>query len=81
MKGIMRFGKKGKFSPRYVVPFVIVYHVGRVAYELTLPVEMSIIHNVFHVLMLKKYIVDLEHIIAPQMVRIQANLSYEDKLV
>ena len=65
MKGIMRFRKKGKLSPRYVVPFEIVNCVGRLAYELTLPTEISTIHNVFHVSMLKMYIADLEHVIAP----------------
>ena len=40
---------------------------------------MSAIHNVFHVSMLKTYTTDLEHIIVPQTIQIQADLSYEEK--
>ena len=64
MKGIMRFGKKGKLSPRYVEPFVIIRWVGKVAYKLKLSVEMFAIHNVFHASMLKKYIPNLDHVLA-----------------
>src|SRR5262249_3896506 len=41
MKGIMRFGKKGKLAPRYVEPFEIVDRVGEVAYHLALSPEFS----------------------------------------
>ena len=37
MKGVMRFGKKGKFSPRHIGPYRISKRVGNVAYELELP--------------------------------------------
>ena len=77
----MRFRKKGKLSPHYVVPFEIMNRVGQVAYELTLPTKMFAIHNVFHISMLKKYTTDPEHVIVPQTVQIQANLSYEEKPV
>ena len=56
MKGIMRFGKKGKLSPRYVGPFEILDKVGDVAYRLALPPSLSNIYNVFHVSMLRRYI-------------------------
>ena len=55
MRGVMRFGKKGKLSPRYVGPFEILEHVGKVAYRLALPPSMSNLHDVFHVSMLRKY--------------------------
>ena len=47
MKGVMRFGKKGKLSPRYVGPYKILKRVGKVAYELELPAELAAIHPVF----------------------------------
>ena len=79
MKGVMRFGKKGKLSPRYVGPYRITRRVGKVAYELELPQEMSAIHNVFHVSMLKKHVPDVNQVIEPQTVQVQEDLSYENR--
>ncbi|WMV49625.1 hypothetical protein MTR67_043010 [Solanum verrucosum] len=44
MKGVMRFGKKGKLSPRYTVPYRISKRVGSVAYELELPQELAVVY-------------------------------------
>ena len=41
MKGVMRFGKKGKLSPRYIGPYKIIHTAGTVAYELELPSELK----------------------------------------
>ncbi|KAJ9567011.1 hypothetical protein OSB04_002977 [Centaurea solstitialis] len=53
-KGLIRFGKKGKLSPRFIGPFEILERIGPVAYRLELPPELSSIHNTFHVSNLKK---------------------------
>nr|GEV31263.1 hypothetical protein [Tanacetum cinerariifolium] len=53
-KGIVRFGKREKLSPRYVGPFKILARVGPLAYTLELPEELKGIHSTFHVLNLKK---------------------------
>ncbi|GKB51838.1 hypothetical protein Tco_0902591, partial [Tanacetum coccineum] len=58
-KGIVRFGKKGKLTPRFVGPFEIVEKVGLVAYRLDLPEELNGVHNTFHVSNLKKCLVEL----------------------
>ena len=65
MKGVMRFGKKGKLAPRYIGPFEIRSRVREVAYRLTLPHELSRIHSVFHVSILRKYIANPSHILQP----------------
>ena len=62
MKGIMRFGKKGKLSPRFIGPFEILERVGDLVYRLALPPNLSSVHNVFHVSMLRKYILDPMHV-------------------
>ena len=57
-KGIVRFGKRGKLSPRYIGPFRIIECVGEVAYRLELPGELQGIHNTFHVFNLRKCLAD-----------------------
>ena len=61
IRGVMRFGKLGKLSPRYVRPFEILKRVGEVAYQLALPPTLTSAHDVFHVSMLKKYMLDASH--------------------
>nr|GEY60345.1 putative reverse transcriptase domain-containing protein [Tanacetum cinerariifolium] len=53
-KGVVRFGTQGKLNPRYVGPFKVLEEIGKVAYKLELPEELSRVHNTFHVPNLKK---------------------------
>ncbi|WMV55629.1 hypothetical protein MTR67_049014 [Solanum verrucosum] len=64
MKGVMRFGNKGKLSPRYVSPYQILRRIGKVAYELELSNELASVHLVFHVSMLKKCVGDPTSIVS-----------------
>ena len=80
-KGLMRFGKKGKLSPRYIGPFEILRRIGPVAYELALPPNLQQVHNVFHVSMLRKYNPDAKHIVEHEQVDLQPNLSYIEQPV
>ena len=57
-RGVVRFGKREKLSPRFVEPFEILERMGTVAYRLALPPSMSGVHEVFHVSMLRKYTPD-----------------------
>ena len=81
LKGVLRFGKRGKLSPRYIGPFEILDRVGAVAYRLALPPKLSAVHLVFHVSMLRKYLPDSLHVLAPQKVQLNADLSYEEEPV
>ena len=58
MKWVKRFSKNGKISPRYVIPYRVLSRVGKASYEVELPAELSAIHPIFHVSMLKKDIGD-----------------------
>nr|GEY33026.1 reverse transcriptase domain-containing protein [Tanacetum cinerariifolium] len=53
-KGVIRFKKDGKLSPRFIEPFKILERIGLVAYKLELPRELQGIHNTFYVSNLKK---------------------------
>ena len=78
MKGVMLFGKRGKLSPRYIGQFEIHKRLGEVTYEFALPPELSGVHPVFHVSMLKKYHGDGNYIIRWDSVLLDENLSYEE---
>jgi hypothetical protein len=80
-KGVVRFGKRGKLSPRYIGPYEITERVGPVAYRLRLPPELSRIHDVFHVSMLRKYVADPSHILQEQPISLKKNLTYEEEPV
>ena len=62
-RGVVRFGRQGKLSPRFIGPFKILERVGIIAYYLALPPSLSGVHEVFHVSMLRKYTPDPTHIV------------------
>ena len=78
VKGIRRFGKKGKLSPRFIGPYRITERVGKVAYRLDLPSELGNVHNVFHVSQLRKFLSDPTKIIEPDEVELNTSLEYEE---
>ena len=78
MKGVMRFGKKRKLSPRYVGHYEIVKRVGKIVYELKLPSELALVHPIFHVSMLKKCITDPVSILPIERLGVNENLSDEE---
>ncbi|XP_070012291.1 uncharacterized protein [Nicotiana sylvestris] len=81
MKGIMRFGKKGKLSPRFIGPFEVLRRVGEVAYELALPPSLSAVHPIFHVSMLRKYHADFSHVLDFGTIQLDESLGYEEEPV
>ena len=62
-RGVVRFGKRGKLSPRFMGSFEILERLGTVAYRLALPPSRSGVHEVFHVSMLRKYTPDPAHVV------------------
>ena len=63
MRGVHRFGVRGKLSPRYIGPLEILKRVGEVAYRLALPPSLAGVHDVFHVSQLRRYVADPSHIL------------------
>nr|XP_009762220.1 PREDICTED: uncharacterized protein LOC104214263 [Nicotiana sylvestris] len=79
MKGVMWFGKRGKLSPRFIGPYEILDRVGAVAYHFALPPELSFIHSVFHVSMLRKCISNSSEVLEAPTVPLDERLSYEEE--
>ncbi|WMV55308.1 hypothetical protein MTR67_048693 [Solanum verrucosum] len=78
MKGMMRFGKKGKLSPRYVGPYKILKRIGKEAYELELQAELAAVHPIFHISLLKKCVGDPAFVVPLESVAVKDSLTYED---
>lgn len=76
MKGIYRFRQGGKLSHRYIGPFEIVERIGKVSYKLALSVDMSDVHNVFHMSMLRKWDTDENLSVAHKRIEVQKDLTY-----
>ena len=78
---ILRFGLKGKLSPRFIGPFEILECVGDLAYRLALPPYLSSVHNVFHVSLLRRYVADESHVLHPTEVQLNPDLSFVERPV
>ena len=79
MKEVKRFKKKGKLVPHYIGLFLITKQVGNVAYKLELPDSLSIIHPLFHVSLLKKYVLDKSHVLKDKLIQLDQRLTYKEK--
>ena len=69
-KKILRFGRKGKPSLRFIGPYEILERVGPVAYRLALPLELAKLHDVFHMSMLQRYRSNTLHILPVQDIQV-----------
>ena len=80
-KSVIRFCKKGKLSPRFIGPYEILEQIGLATYRLVLPLELSKIHDVFHVSILRRYKLYPSHILQEQPLELRDDLTYEEELV
>ena len=80
-KKVMRFGKKGKLSPRFIGPYEVIEKEGPVAYRLALPPELEKIHSVFHVSMLRRYRSEPSHVVSSKTIELRPDLTYEEEPV
>ena len=78
IKSIHRVRSQGKLSPRYIGPFEVLERVGDLAYRLALPPNLSGVHNVFHVSVLRKHVSDPDTVVELEPVLLKENLTYEE---
>ena len=79
MKGVKRFQTRGKLAPRYIGPFPVMTRVGTVAYQLELPPELSEVHNVFHVSLLRRCILPPEKRTDMAEIELAKDLTYQER--
>jgi hypothetical protein len=78
LRGMRRFKVKGKLSPRFIGPFLILKRVGEVAYQLELPDHLADVHDVFHVSQLKKCLRVPEEQLPMEDLSVQEDLTYTE---
>ncbi len=78
MKGMKRFGVKGKLVPHYFGPFPILGKCGTVAYKIDLPPSLAGVHDIFHVSQLKKCLKAHVDIVLLEVTPLEADLSYPE---
>ena len=77
-RGVVRLGKRGKLSPRFIGPFEILEMMGAVAYRLALPPSMSGVHEVLHVSMLLGYTPDPAHVVDWEQIVVDTDETFEE---
>jgi hypothetical protein len=78
MKGVKRFGVKGKLSPRYIGPFPILEKCGKVAYKLELPPSLAGVHDIFLVSQLKKCLKAPVNVVLLEVAPLEIDLTYPE---
>ena len=77
-RGVVRFGKRGKLSPRFIGSFEILERISVVAYRLALPPSMSGVHKVFHISMLRKYTSDPTHVMDWGQIEVDTDGTFKE---
>nr|GFC55631.1 hypothetical protein [Tanacetum cinerariifolium] len=79
LRGVKRFGIKGKLRPRFIGPFEILERIGEVSYRLALPPQLSYVHDVFHVSLLRGYHYHPLHVPSYPFDQIQPDMSLSEE--
>jgi hypothetical protein len=79
IRGVRRFEVKGKLAPRYIGLYQILAKRGEVAYQLSLPEGLSVVHDVFHVSQLKECLCVPEEQLPVEGLEVQEDLTYTEK--
>ena len=77
-RGVVRFGKCGKLTPRFIGPFEILERICTVVYRLALPHSMLGDHEVFHVSILRKYTPDPAHVVDWGQIEVDTDENFEE---
>ncbi|XP_012465989.1 uncharacterized protein LOC105784641 [Gossypium raimondii] len=80
-KKFLQFGRKGKLSPKFIGSYQIPKHVGPIAYQLELPLELDRIHDVSYILMLRRYRSNPSHVVSVEEIEVRPNFTFEEELV
>jgi hypothetical protein len=78
MKGMKRFGVKGKLAPHYIGPFHILEKCGTMAYKLELLLSLAGVHDIFHVSQLKKCFKAPVDVVLSEVAPLEADLTYPE---
>jgi hypothetical protein len=77
MKGVFRFGIKGKLVPHYIGMYPITDKYGPTSYQVELPSKLLGVHNVFHVSQLKRCLKPLTDVVIKDTISLKPDLTYK----
>jgi hypothetical protein len=77
MKGVRRFGIKGKVAPRHIGLYPIIDKYGPTSYQVELPSKLSGVHNMFHVSQLKRCLKPAADVVIEDTIPLELNLPYK----
>jgi hypothetical protein len=77
MKGVRRFGIKGKLAPRYIGLYPIIDKYVPTSYQVELPARLSEVHNVFHVSQLERCLKPPTDVVIEDTIPLKPDLTYK----
>jgi hypothetical protein len=78
VRGLCHFMIRSKLAPRYIGPFKILEQRGEVGYQLEIPQQLLDVHDVFHILELRKCLRVLEEYMPLKELTVGEDLTYQE---